>query len=246
MESARGAADAAADCGIEKGEASPPRNTNKGPESPEERRRRQKGQDSERGPTGSPPPRGLPRAPPGAPGEGRARPSGGEARRALAPGGLSPPGGHRALGAGAVHPAAQVGTRAHRRRGAEGARRGRTAAGPSAGAGAARVRFGSGPGGPGSGRGAAPARRLSSARGDVIGGSGWGPGGGGGGGAGRPPQVPVPLMKRRLTVGQDAREGARAGRTAAPPEPIAVAGLSMGEREEGAVGAAGRAAAAPR
>lgn len=91
------------------------------------------------------------------------------------------------------------------------------------------------------GRGPSTRRRS-----DVIGGSGWQPGGGGGGGAGRPPQVHVHLMKRHLTVGQDAREGARAGRTAAPPEPIAVAGLSMGEQEEGAVGAAGRAAAAPR
>lgn len=81
---------------------------------------------------------------------------------------------------------------------------------------------------------------------DVIGGSGWEPGGGGGGGAGRPPQVHVHVMKRHLTVGQDAREGARAGRTAAPPEPIAVAGLSMGEQEEGAVSATGPAAAAPR
>lgn len=53
-------------------------------------------------------------------------------------------------------------------------------------------------------------------------------------------------MKRHLTVGQDAREGARAGRTAAPPEPIAVVGLSMGEQEEGAVSATRRAAAAPR
>lgn len=67
-----------------------------------------------------------------------------------------------------------------------------------------------------------PQRRVfSSPRGDVIGGGGWEPGGGGGGGAGRPPQVHVHLMKRHLTVGQDAREGARAGRTAAPPEPIA-------------------------
>ncbi|CAK6442727.1 unnamed protein product [Pipistrellus nathusii] len=57
-------------------------------------------------------------------------------------------------------------------------------------------------------------------------------------------------MKRHLTAGQDAREGARAGRTAAPPEPIAVAGggLSMGcEREEGAAASSTRrAAAAPR
>lgn len=97
-------------------------------------------------------------------------------------------------------------------------------------------------------RGAGPFQRgvFSSFRSDVIGGSGWEPGGGGGGGAGRPPQVHVHVMKRHLTVGQDAREGARAGRTAAPPEPIAVAGLSMGEQEEGAVSATGPAAAAPR
>lgn len=71
--------------------------------------------------------------------------------------------------------------------------------------------------------GAGPLQRrvFSSPRGDVIGGGGWEPGGGGGGGAGRPPQVHVHLMKRHLTVGQDAREAARAGRTAAPPEPIA-------------------------
>lgn len=96
--------------------------------------------------------------------------------------------------------------------------------------------------------GAEPFQRgvFSSFRSDVIGGSGWEPGGGGGGGAGRPPQVHVHVMKRHLTVGQDAREGARAGRTAAPPEPIAVAGLSMGEQEEGAVSATGPAAAAPR
>lgn len=128
--------------------------------------------------------------------------------------------------------------RGARRRGpgVEGARRGRTAAGPGAGVLCGR----------GARRGAAQRGVFSSPGSDVIGGSGWEPGGGGGGGAGRPPQVHVHVMKRHLTVGQDAREGARAGRTAAPPEPIAVAGLSMGEQEEGAGGAAGRAAAAPR
>lgn len=137
-------------------------------------------------------------------------------------------------------PAAQVGTRAHsgsgagRTAGMGAQRRGRAHGGTAAGA------HGGGPG-----RGAAPRRVFSSPRSDVIGGGGE-PGGGGGGGAGRPPQVHVQLMKRHLTAGQDAREGARAGWTAAPPEPIAVAGPSMGERGEGARGAAGRAAAAPR
>lgn len=146
---------------------------------------------------------------------------------------LSPSGGHRALGAGAHCRARRCG-RAHTA-GPEGG--GSTAAGPESGGACAA-------GGPGAG----PLQRgvFSSLRSDVIGGSGWEPGGGGGGGAGRPPQVHVHVMKRHLTVGQDAREGARAGRTAAPPEPIAVAGLSMGEQEEGAVSAPGPAAAAPR
>ena len=100
--------------------------------------------------------------------------------------------------------------------------------------------------GPGAGKGLLPRGVFSSSHSDVIDSSGWEPGGGGGGGAGRPPQVHVLVMKRHLTVGQDAREGAQAGRTAAPPEPIAVVGLSMGEQEEGAVSATGPASAAPR